>query len=181
LKRGRSNSTTLAQRVPLGPGRGQTAPPVTNAVNARVAPSRSRISVPSKRASRPVSEQIQEGIEARDDDIPSEMDVEIDAPVDYDDDDLISNEREVEVMVGVNDEVDEEENDLEVPQVEAKPLRIWPDVATEQALRYQKEVQAIRERFEDEIDMYDTTMVSEYAEEIFEYMCDLEVGQLNLD
>ena len=34
---------------------------------------------------------------------------------------------------------------------------------------------AIRETFEDEVDPYDTTMVSEYADEIFEYMADLEV------
>lgn len=29
--------------------------------------------------------------------------------------------------------------------------------------------------FEDQVDMYDTTMCSEYAEDIFEYMNELEV------
>ncbi|KAF8962771.1 cyclin-like protein [Flammula alnicola] len=104
------------------------------------------------------------------------MEVEDDAARDYEDDELLVNEQEVEAMIGVDEsEVEEEEDDVAaLPPTEAKPPRIWPEVATERALRYKKEVQAVRERFEDNVDMYDTTMVSEYAEEIFEYMCDLE-------
>ncbi|KDR76314.1 hypothetical protein GALMADRAFT_475283 [Galerina marginata CBS 339.88] len=103
------------------------------------------------------------------------MEIEDDAAQDYDEDDLLV-EREVEAMVGVEDsEIEEEEDDLAAPPpVDVKASRVWPEVATERALRYKKEVQAVQERFEDDVDMYDTTMVSEYSEEIFEYMCKLE-------
>lgn len=52
---------------------------------------------------------------------------------------------------------------------------IWPEASPERAERYRRQVQAIRDVFVDEPDMYDTTMVSEYSEEIFEYMSELEV------
>ena len=52
---------------------------------------------------------------------------------------------------------------------------IWPEASPERAEKYRREVQAVRNTFVDEPDMYDTTMVSEYAEEIFEYMSELEV------
>ncbi|KAF9476696.1 hypothetical protein BDN70DRAFT_811890 [Pholiota conissans] len=99
------------------------------------------------------------------------MEIEDNLEDDCDDDVQLVNEQEVEAMIGVHDSESEEE--LDEPRYE-KPPRVWPEVSTERALRYEKEVQSIRERFEDEVDMYDTTMVSEYAEEIFEYMCDLE-------
>ncbi len=88
------------------------------------------------------------------------------------------NEEEVEAMIGVEDS-SSETGDEEV-QFEKQP-RIWPDISTELAMQYDKEVQSIRSRFDDEVDMYDTTMVSEYAEEIFEYMGDLEVRLKNID
>ncbi|KAF8206507.1 cyclin-like protein [Mycena galopus ATCC 62051] len=73
---------------------------------------------------------------------------------------------------------DSEEEQLEEPEEEteraAKPSRVWPDISTDRALQYQKEVQAIRDTFQDDVDIYDTNMVSEYAEDIFEYMSDLE-------
>ena len=55
---------------------------------------------------------------------------------------------------------------------------IWPEASPERAERYRRQVQAIRDVFEDEPDMYDTTMVSEYSEEIFQYMSELEVSWL---
>ena len=55
---------------------------------------------------------------------------------------------------------------------------IWPEASPERAERYRCQVQAVRDVFEDEPDMYDTTMVSEYSEEIFQYMSELEVGPL---
>lgn len=87
---------------------------------------------------------------------------------------LALGEQEVEAMIGVEDS-EEEELDDTAQQPPAKIQRIWPEVSTDRKHKYQKEVQAVREMFEEEVDMYDTTMVSEYAEEIFEYMCDLEV------
>lgn len=68
----------------------------------------------------------------------------------------------------------ETEDEME-PSTATKPPRVWPEFATERALRYREEVQAIRESYHDVVDMFDTTMVSEYAEEIFEYMGELEV------
>lgn len=181
LKRGRSNSTTVAQRVPLGPGRGQVAPPVANSVHARVSVAARRIPVQTtKRISKPIPEPVvlPEVDELLDDHV-HEMDVEDNAMITERDAEteasLLNNEEEVEAMVGVEDSEEEEEVEQVAQPIESKPARVWPNVSTDRAHRYQKEVQAIRESFEDEVDMYDTTMVSEYAEEIFEYMCDLEV------
>jgi len=86
---------------------------------------------------------------------------------------IIIGEREVEAMVAFNESDDGEEQPVEV----AKPDQVftWPEVSPAHAEQYQREIQAIRESFQDEIDMLDTTMVSEYAEEIFEYMNELEV------
>ncbi|KIM39776.1 hypothetical protein M413DRAFT_74410 [Hebeloma cylindrosporum] len=80
-------------------------------------------------------------------------------------------------MIGFDEsEADEEEHEelAPLPPMTTKPPRIWPEVPTERAQKYKKEIQSVRERFEDDVDLHDTTMVSEYAEEIFEYMCDLE-------
>lgn len=175
MKRGRSDSTTLAQRVPLGPGRGHPMPNGSTTATARIPPSRARL--PPKRISTRsiIEEQIHEEIEVRAEIIQSEMEIEDSANEYCDDEVVLVNEREVEAMIGVQDSDSEEE--LDEPQ-QAKRPRVWPEVSTEHALRYEKEVQSIRERFADEIDMYDTTMVSEYAEEIFEYMNDLEVRRV---
>lgn len=181
LKRGRSDSTSCTQRVPLGPGRAVVAPPLANPVNARVSVARARAVYTATRRALRVSTSVSQPavIPTPDEadvvkDLPtSEMDVE-DDPVDGSEEDEVevANEREVENMIGV-ERSDEEEEQEDAPQ-ESKPPRVWPDVRTERAHKYAKEIQAIREAFHDEVDMYDTTMVSEYAEEIFEYMCDLE-------
>ncbi|KAF8227262.1 hypothetical protein L208DRAFT_1297353 [Tricholoma matsutake] len=105
------------------------------------------------------------------------MDVEEDvATVDCEteaDASLLNGEQEVEAMVGVESSEEEDIEETTQPPP-AKVQRVWPEVATDRRLRCEKEVQAIRDMFQDEVDMYDPTMVSEYAEEIFEYMCDLE-------
>ena len=65
----------------------------------------------------------------------------------------------------------------------AKRQRIWPEVSTVKAQRYRREFENIKEHFHDEVDEFDTTMVSEYAEDIFQYMQELEVrstGALSL-
>lgn len=186
LKRVRSNSTTVAQRVPLGPGRGQVAPPVANAVHAgRVPLARPRVPVPTgiKRSSRVVAEQIQEELGLKEEDPQSEMEIERDdeAAREYDEEDLLVNEQEVEAMIGIEGSDEEEQEELvAMPQVKTKAPRVWPEVATERALRYRREIETIKETFQDEVDMYDTTMVSEYAEDIFEYMGELEVRLLSL-
>jgi hypothetical protein len=93
---------------------------------------------------------------------------------------LIVGEREVEAMVGLDDSEEEEVEETEETEKAAVALpkrgRVWPDVSTDRAERYRREVDTIRRTFEEgEIDIYDTTMVSEYSEEIFDYMLELEV------
>jgi hypothetical protein len=180
MKRGRSGSTTLAQRIPLGPGRGQVAPPVANAVNATRVPI-SRVRAPAatapKRASRIIASQIRE--EIAEVDPQSEMEIESERDAREYDEDLIANEREVETMIGVDDsETEDEQEEIArpAPTVNSRPIRHWPALDTERADRYRREVDAIREAYEDQADIYDLTMVSEYSEEIFEYMSQLEVS-----
>ncbi|KAF8591142.1 hypothetical protein K439DRAFT_1328105 [Ramaria rubella] len=50
-------------------------------------------------------------------------------------------------------------------------IRTWPVPASP---RTRAEIQRIRDEFVDDIDAYDTTMVAEYADDIFEYMGVLE-------
>ncbi|RDB25905.1 G2/mitotic-specific cyclin cdc13 [Hypsizygus marmoreus] len=178
LKRGRSDSTALAQRVPLGPGRGQVAPPVANAVNARVPVIRARIMAGvNKRIPRvaPPTVSAQDVAEARHDEAHVEMDVEEDIAAEREaaEASLIRGEDEVEAMIGV-DESDDEDFEETAQMPPAKIQRIWPEVSTDRARRYRQEVDTVREVFDDQPDIYDPTMVSEYAEEIFEYMTELE-------
>jgi molecular chaperone GrpE (heat shock protein) len=93
-----------------------------------------------------------------------------------DDFELEAHESEVEAMVDANDRDEEAVEDELVETPAAKRQRVWPEVSTSRAQRYQREVQEVREHFEEEVDMYDTTMVSEYADEIFQYMEELEVS-----
>ncbi|KAJ7707779.1 cyclin-like protein [Mycena rosella] len=190
VKRLRSNSTALAaQRVPLGPGRSQVAPPLANPVTARAPPSRGlRQTIPvlanSRRVIRVVPPPV--AVDDEDDDDRSEeeerdeegmMDVEDDEAVqlevEVEEDDP---EEEVEAMAVVEDSEEDqlEDETEEETATAAKPPRVWPEVSTERAQQYQREVQAIRQAFQDDVDIYDTTMVSEYAEDIFDYMSDLE-------
>ncbi|XP_006459343.1 hypothetical protein AGABI2DRAFT_134807 [Agaricus bisporus var. bisporus H97] len=174
LKRGRSDSSSLAQRVPLGPGRAPAAHSIANSTNPRAAVARARASYTATRRTSRIATSVSQPviptqeIETVKDHPQSEMDVEEDLD-DQQDDEVEANEREVEDMIGV-EQSDEEEQLAEKP----KSPRIWPEIGTERARRYAKELQTIRETFHDEVDTYDTTMVSEYAEDIFEYMCDLE-------
>jgi hypothetical protein len=89
---------------------------------------------------------------------------------------LIVGEQKVEAMVDLDEsEVEEEVEEREVIELatEPKPSRIWPGVSTDRAERYGREVDAVRKVFEDGIDVYDATVVSEYAGGIFDYTGDL--------
>ena len=77
-------------------------------------------------------------------------------------------QEEIETMI----EMPHDDLEEEVP-VE-KFVRQWPDLATARAERYRKEVNSIRERFHEEPED-DMNMCSEYADEIFQYMTELEV------
>ncbi|KAG5354111.1 hypothetical protein C0989_007472 [Termitomyces sp. Mn162] len=179
-KRGRSDSTTIPQRVPLGPGRSQAAPPVANAVNARVQPA-TRIRAPATTTNKRLSRVVPPTIVARDIKEVRSRDVQIAMDVEEEivraareaetEEELLAQESEVEGMIGVEDDSDEDED---IAQPPAKMQRVWPEVSTQKRLRYKHEIEAVHETFEDRADVLDPSMVSEYADEIFGYMNDLE-------
>ncbi|KAG6878209.1 hypothetical protein C0993_010629 [Termitomyces sp. T159_Od127] len=181
-KRGRSDSTTLPQRIPLGPGRSQAAPPVTHTVNARVQPAarvRAPVTIANRRLSRVappivVAKEIKK-VRGRDAQIAMDVEEEIAAATREAaaEEELLAQESEVEAMVDVADDSDEDE---EIAQPPAKIQRVWPEVSTQKRLKYKHDIEAVHETFEDCADVLDPSMVSEYADEIFEYMNDLEVG-----
>ncbi|KAG6330793.1 hypothetical protein ID866_8298 [Astraeus odoratus] len=171
LKRTRSSSLAAAigpQRVPLGPSRTETNAP-------RQSVARTQKASVFKRMSR--QETAVPVVMPTDDDKENDMDVEVAeiAEPEADPELSIINEKEVEDMVDIQ-ETQVLEVAPESPKVKAEPKspRIWPDVDTERAMKHYKEVSTIQQTFEDEVDLYDTTMVSEYADEIFKYMSDLE-------
>ncbi|KAI0346135.1 hypothetical protein BDW22DRAFT_722216 [Trametopsis cervina] len=96
------------------------------------------------------------------------MEVEVHAATEEqfseEDDDSFAIAREIEAMVDVQAE----------PEFEGKPIRVWPELATERANRYRREIDAIREQFPEEPLEDDMNLVSEYTDEIFEYMAELE-------
>lgn len=89
---------------------------------------------------------------------------------------LLVAEQEVQDMVEYVSEHEDEIEESAKLAAAPKPERVWPEVSTDRRAKYRREVDAIVEVFEDSVDMFDTTMVSEYAEDIFEYMEELEVS-----
>lgn len=171
LKRARSASLAAAtgpQRVPLGPVK-----VVTNATSTITTV---KVELPSSgplRPQRPTSlrqsETAPELHKPTPVAVPEEIDESEDESMDIEQDDVVA--KEVEAMVDEHDELQDDER-------EADPIpvtRIWPELSPEAAARYRNEIERIQATFNDEVDMFDTTMVSEYAEEIFEYMEKLEV------
>lgn len=175
LKRSRSSSLAAAtgpQRVPAGPGRTET---VSN--TSRVSTARAQKPSVFKRMSRQetavpviIPTQVVEEKEI-------EMDVEQVEDLEAESEliDMLEQKDEQD-MVGVQETGANSENIPEVEVVESKSPRVWPDVDTEKAMRHYKEVTDIQRTYQDEIDIFDTTMVSEYSDEIFKYMSELEVG-----
>ena len=75
----------------------------------------------------------------------------------------------------VEDQLEGDEEEETMPS-KGKSPRVWPDLPTAQRMKCERDVQTIREVFDDGEEPYDPTMVTEYAEEIFEYMESLEVS-----
>jgi hypothetical protein len=169
LKRSRSSSLAAAtgpQRVPLGPGRTETT--------AQRPTSRTTRSSVFKRASR--QETAVPVVIPTEEEKENDMDVEdVEESVEL----SIINEKEVDAMLDVQEQVMSEQED-QAAVVAPKEPRIWPEVDTERAMRHYCEVGHIQRTFEDEVDFFDTTMVSEYSDEIFQYMNELEVCLLPL-
>ena len=113
--------------------------------------------------------------------------VPVPVPQEYliDEEDLDIDEVDMEVEEAVRTEaievedvcvVDEHDIDSMEPEAaEEQAPRFWPEVSTVQAQRYQREVDHVKHTYKDPVDEYDMTMVSEYAEDIFDYMNELEV------
>nr|WGT79739.1 cyclinB [Flammulina velutipes] len=173
------NNAIPLPRPSLGPARASLAPAIPNLVNAR-APQHSQAARRVHRVPPPtvvVYEDIDEAEEAamEEDHMEVEDEVRVTESHRYEEEEAVMNfegEKEVEAMVIVEDS-DEEEVEEECMRRDAEDEYIWPDAPSRKRLRYAQEVAAIREVFEDDPD-YDPAMVSEYADDIFEYMQDLE-------
>jgi molecular chaperone GrpE (heat shock protein) len=103
-----------------------------------------------------------------------------DEPLPPSDDDALAGEREVEAQLEVTPETEESFEEPKLDEEDEAPVRAgqkraWPEMSTQRVKRCRREVDQIREVFEDEQDTMDPTMVSEYADDIFKYMEDLEV------
>lgn len=179
MKRGRSatlDSSSAPQRVPLGPKR----PPVN------VATSVSSTSIPNPaplRAQRPTI--IRPSETAPELHKPALQPTSVPPPVknvdEADEDSMEIEEQEVvdevtqakseEHLPRVEDEGPEDEAEDKVPV-----QHIWPAMSPNAAARLRNEIEQIQKTFHDEVDMFDTTMVSEYSDDIFEYMSNLEVS-----
>ncbi|KAL4247200.1 cyclin family protein [Abortiporus biennis] len=175
LKRSRSSSlaaATAPQRVPLGPGRSSVQPTVQHRP-----PTTSRLQRPNVPRATQRIQVLQDPVAEVDDEDDDSMDVEQAEEVPAtspaaEDDSLLVNEQEIEDMVAYDD--DEEFGHQQLQEPYEKPVRVWPEVSTARAARFRRELDDVKEIFQDEIDEEDTTMVSEYANEIFQYMTELE-------
>jgi len=170
----RKSTLVGPQRIPLGPSSIRPRSSVTR-------PQRVSL-LPAQRTSRSISQEPAATliIPVDEEDEENDNGMEVEEPEEFDEPEaeasLLVGEQEVEAMVGLESEADEETEETAKVATASKPPRIWPEVSTDRAARYRREVDAMREVFEDEVDVYDTTMVSEYAEDIFDYMGELEVG-----
>ncbi|CEL55565.1 G2/mitotic-specific cyclin cdc13 OS=Schizosaccharomyces pombe (strain 972 / ATCC 24843) GN=cdc13 PE=1 SV=1 [Rhizoctonia solani AG-1 IB] len=71
----------------------------------------------------------------------------------------------------VAEEAYDEEDSMEADEYDPED---WLHLSPDRLARSEAQVNAIRETFKDEVDEWDTTMVSEYADEIFAYMESME-------
>jgi G2/mitotic-specific cyclin 2 len=83
-------------------------------------------------------------------------------------------DEELENMIDEQDRAEVDENLVPTEEAEVSEY-IWPDVSPNRAAKYQHEVDKVQARFDAEDEAYDTSMCSEYADEIFQHMEDLQV------
>jgi hypothetical protein len=76
------------------------------------------------------------------------------------------------VLSPIADEAYEDEDTMDADEYDPED---WLYLSPDRQARSEAQVNAIRETFQDEVDEWDTTMVSEYADEIFAYMESMEV------
>lgn len=75
----------------------------------------------------------------------------------------------VELIDAISEE-DEEEEDDEYEDDDDD----WVKMTQEEKLRAEDELSLVKSTFQDDIDFFDTTMVAEYADEIFQHMEHME-------
>lgn len=90
------------------------------------------------------------------------------------DDVVIVGDEELDNMIEEQDRAEVLENLVPAEKEEAAEYT-WPEVSPNHAAKYQREVEEIRARFDAEDEEYDSTMCSEYADDIFLYMGGLQV------
>ena len=181
LKRTRSSSLAAAvgpQRVPVGPGRSTTqVATITTSVTTTFTRAQRPTQVQS-RVQRPVSQHPSEPGHLPQDNVVAvsrDHDMEADHAVQRQ---VTEVQDEQDVMTGVVDS-DEEDAKATTKLINGREddEYIWPEFSPGHAIRFAKEVDQIRSIFADAEDGEDSAMVSEYAEEIFEYMNELEVSR----
>ena len=90
------------------------------------------------------------------------------ADVKVDDDHLL------DVESGDEDEEEDDEDEAQTPDCDKIDEENWTVLNSVDAARAAEELESIRMHFDDEVDMFDTTMVAEYADDIFAHMEDME-------
>ncbi|KAJ9101950.1 hypothetical protein QFC19_005032 [Naganishia cerealis] len=94
-----------------------------------------------------------------------EMGVEVSSAID------VAEHQELEYD---SDDVQLREEDADEEGIMIDDEDDWLALSEEQQIEVENTLAHVRETFDDEVDMFDTTMVAEYADDIFFYMSDLE-------
>ncbi|KAG9314885.1 hypothetical protein JVU11DRAFT_3987 [Chiua virens] len=168
LKRTRSSSLAAAtgpQRVPAGPGRSESANNLsrTSTVRAQKPSVFKRISRQETAVPVVIPTHVAEEKE-------TEMDIEDPEDLQAEPEVVDMLEEKDQDMVGVQHTGVSVENIQDPALVGSKSPRIWPDIDTDKAMRHYKQIADIQRTYQDEVDLFDTTMVSEYSDDIFKYM-----------
>lgn len=151
--------------------------PASSAAHTRAPPS----AFPSK----PVIQLESAPLDELDEWYPSDEDAEMAGPLDGEDDEEAAeaaarqHEHHVDpISRGVFDEDGGEGFYSEDEDEEVDDPEDWVKLAPEDQDEVEAVLGEIRDNFQDEVDLWDTTMVAEYADDIFAYMEELEVSPL---
>lgn len=101
---------------------------------------------------------------------PVDYEMEIEQPITLDTEIPVAPVESVPSPVA--EEAYDEEDSMEAGEYDPED---WLYLSPDKLARSEAQVNAIRDTFKDEVDEWDTTMVSEYADEIFAYMESMEV------
>lgn len=163
-----SGLTSSASATVAVAGRPRTVVGKTNSASAIQEPSRQPLSRPAAAAvAKPIITIESELLEEVDEDgesTPPRSAMQIDIDNDHAAFSTVMMDRHRDEM----SETDEEEEDIDDPED-------WTRLEAEELEDAQAMLHDIRQGFDDDLDLYDTTMVAEYAEDIFAYMEELEV------